>query len=76
MPKHRNVVKKNGVVHKYNTPNKFRVGTRSSGVAAHTMSTADLKAVLDSKDKAKYHKNARAVLSLRGVDLSNAKNSD
>ncbi len=67
MPKHRNVVKKDGVVHKHNVPNKFRIGNRKSGKAGHTMTTDELKAVLDNKDKNKYHSNARAVLELRGV---------
>lgn len=67
MPKHRKVVKHDGQVFKFNTPKKFRIGTRKQGVCAHTMSTADLNAVLGNKDKAKYHRNARLVLELRGI---------
>ncbi len=67
MPKHRVIVKKDGVVHKYNTPNKFRIGTRKNGVAAHMMSKDALLDILNRKDKAKFHTNARTVLAARGV---------
>ena len=67
MPKHRNVVKRDGQSYKHNTPKKFRIGTRKNGVNAHTMSTAALKEVLCNKDKTKFHSNARTVLALRGI---------
>lgn len=67
MPKHRKTVKHDGQVFKFNTPKKFRIGYRDNGVCAHTMSTEDLNAVLASKDKARWHRNARVVLALRGV---------
>ncbi len=67
MPKHRKTTKHDGQVFKFNTPKKFRIGTRKNGVAAHTMSTPALQEVLASKDKAKFHHNARTVLKLRGI---------
>jgi len=67
MPKHRKVVKRDGQIFKFNTPNKFRIGTRKNGVSAHMMSSAALQEVIANKDKAKYHKNARTVLAIRGI---------
>lgn len=67
MPKNRNVVKKDGVTHRYNVASKFRIGNRKTGKAANTMSNEALQAVLDSKGKARYHANARTVLATRGV---------
>ncbi len=67
MPKNRNVVKKDGVVHKYKVASKMRIGTRKSGKSANLMSNEDLMSVLSSKDMARHHGKARTVLFNRGV---------
>ncbi len=69
MPKNRNVVKKDGLIRKYNVASKLRIGTRKSGTAAHLMSTEALQAVLNSNDKKRYHTKARTVLAARGVTV-------
>lgn len=45
---------------------KFRIGTRSSGKNAHTMSTDALREVLAVSDKKGDHQNAKIVLRSRG----------
>jgi len=67
MPKHRKTVKHDGQIFKFNTPKKFRIGFRENGVGGHTMSNTELQEVLASKDKTKFHSNARAVLESRGI---------
>jgi len=66
MPKNRKVIKTSAGVKKLNAPRKLRIGTRSGGVSAHTMSSDALKAVLNDKSKSRYHKIAVRVLTLRG----------
>ena len=46
---------------------KFKIGNRSGGKPANTLSTADLQAVLENSDKNRYHAKVRAVLTNRGV---------
>jgi len=46
---------------------KFKIGNRSGGKPANTLSTADLQAVLENADKKRYHAKVRAVLTNRGV---------
>lgn len=71
MPKNRKIVKAdNGAIKRSKVPSKLRVGTRSGGHSATTMSSAALVAVLKDTSKRKYHKNASAVLRKRNVDPS------
>jgi len=49
-----------------NKRHKYRIGTRSDGVSALSLTTKELLAVLANKDKAKYHANVIKVLSYRG----------
>jgi len=67
MPKNRKVIKTSAGIKKLNAPRKLRIGTRSGGVSAHTMSSDALKAVLNDTGKSKYHTIAGRVLSLRGI---------
>ncbi len=67
MPKNSKVVKVQGVIKKFKVPATLRIGTRSSGVSAHRMSTDALKAVVADDGKKRYHRNAQTVLTLRGM---------
>jgi len=67
MPKNRKVIKTSAGIKKLNAPRKLRIGTRSGGVSAHTMSSDALKAVLNDTGKKRYHSIAGKVLSLRGI---------
>ena len=69
MPKGRKVIKTANSVKKVNVKRKLRIGTRKSGTAANMMSTEALKEVLNTDSKSKWHKNARTVLSQRGVKI-------
>ena len=69
MPKNNKVTKTGNGLHKQKVSATFRIGTRKSGKSAHTMTNDALLAVLENKSQAKYHNDARAVLSLRGVTL-------
>lgn len=70
MPKNRKVIKTSAGITKLNAPRKLRIGTRSGGVSAHTMSTSALKDVLNDTSKARYHTVAGRVLTLRGVTFA------
>lgn len=67
MPKNNKVTKVDGHVKKQKVPAKLRIGTRKSGKSGVAMSNTDLQAVLESKDKRKWHHTARTVLNMRGV---------
>ena len=67
MPKSTKVTKLDGILHRQRVPMKLRIGTRKGGKSANAMSNEDLRAVLESKDKRKWHNNARVVLEARGV---------
>lgn len=69
MPKRRNVVKINDRVNKLRVPMKFRIGTRKSGKSGFLMTNKELLDVLESKDKKRWHNNARSVLAIRGVTV-------
>lgn len=69
MPKSTKIVKKDGVIHRQKVPMKMRIGTRKSGQSAMAMSNDELKSVLESNDKTKWHPKARTVLALRGVEI-------
>ena len=69
MPKNRKVVKINNRVVKLKVPHKLRIGTRSAGKSAFLMTTAELKEVLENRDKKRWHQNARKVLNMRGVTI-------
>lgn len=70
MPKNRKVSKSpTGAVTKSRPQHKLRIGNRKSGVSALSMTTDTLKNVLNSNDKSRYHKNARTVLALRGIEV-------
>ena len=49
---------------------KFRIGNAKGGKSALQMSTEDLKEVLNSDTKKKFHSNARTVLRMRGVEIN------
>ena len=65
MPKNTKVTKIDGISHRQKVQSKLRIGTRKSGQSAITMSNAELQAVLESKDKRKWHHKARTVLAMR-----------
>lgn len=67
MPKSKKTTKVDGRTVHHKTPMKFRIGTRKAGKSAITMTTAELQAVLENKDKRKWHSKARTVLQSRGV---------
>ena len=67
MPKSTKVTKKDGIIHRQKVPMKLRIGTRKGGKSAVAMSNDELKSVLESKDKRKWHHKARTVLASRGV---------
>ena len=70
MPKARKILKnETGAITKTILHRKHMIGTRKSGVSAHSMSTEALKAVLNNTNQARYHNNARAVLQLRGIEI-------
>jgi len=69
MPKQRRRVKKGQVVKKSNVLRKHRIGNRKSGIAAESMKTVDLIAVLANENKTKYHKNAAIVLRTRTINI-------
>jgi hypothetical protein len=48
---------------------KLKIGSRKAGKPGHTLSNADLLAVLENADKKRYHANARTVLVSRGVTV-------
>ena len=67
MPKSKKTTKVDGRTIQHKNPMKLRIGTRKAGKSAITMTTAELQAVLENKDKRKWHNNARTVLQTRGV---------
>ena len=67
MPKSKKTTKIDGRTVHHKNPMKLRIGTRKTGKSAVAMTTADLLAVLGSKDKRKWHDNARAALRSRGA---------
>jgi len=69
MPKRVRARKVDNRIIRTNLPHKFRIGTRKSGTSAVTMSTEDLKTVLETAGKGRWHQNARTVLATRGVTV-------
>ena len=68
MPKQKKTWKDaSGAIHKQKVCTKFRIGTRKSGKSALLMSDEELLAVLDDKNKKRYHAKALTVLGKRGV---------
>ena len=68
MPKDIVLRKAKGNIYRDHPPGrKLKLGPRSSGKPANSMTNADLIAFLDNADKKRYHKNARTVLKNRGV---------
>ena len=67
MPKNTKVIKIDGITHRQKVQTKLRIGARKSGQSAITMSNAELQAVLESKDKRKWHQRARTVLAQRAM---------
>jgi len=67
MPKNNKITKINNNIHKQKVPAKLRIGTRKTGKAANAMKTAELQAVLEAKDKSRWHQSARTVLRMRGI---------
>jgi hypothetical protein len=46
---------------------KLKIGDRKAGRPGHSLTTAALQEVLENADRKRYHKNARTVLTARGV---------
>lgn len=69
MPKRIRTKKVDGRIIRTILPHKFRIGTRKGGTSAVTMSTAELKTVLETSGKGRWHQNARTVLATRGVTV-------
>lgn len=67
MPKSKKVTKIDGRTIRHKNPMKLRIGTRKAGKSALAMSNDELKAVLESKDKRKWHHRAQVVLAQRGA---------
>ena len=67
MPKSKKTIKIDGRTIHHKNPMKLRIGTRKTGKSALAMSTAELLAVLEVKDKRKWHDRARTVLRARGA---------
>lgn len=67
MPKDIIVIKKDGRTFRNHPGRKLKIGGRKGGKSAHSMSTADLNAVLVNASQKRYHQNARTVLAARGV---------
>ncbi len=76
MPKNRKRIKIDNRFVISKNPTKHRIGTRKSGSSANLMSSAALLAVLEDKNKTKWHQHARHVLSSRGVKTILIKPSD
>lgn len=65
MPKGRKIVKTNTTVKKLNNKRSQLIGTRKSGVSAHSMTTQALQDVLTDTSKTKWRNTAANVLRTR-----------
>jgi len=69
MPKNNRLVKLDGLIKKFKVASKLRVGTRRSGKSANLMSNDKLLDVVTSSNHKKDIKNAKTVLTNRGVTV-------
>jgi len=66
MPKNNKIIKENGRTRKVKVSRKLRVGSRKSGVSAHSLSNEQLLQSLLNRDLIKQHPHINKVLQLRG----------
>jgi len=67
MPKGRKKEKNGNSFRVVNEGRKHLIGTRKTGKSGYTMTSSDLKDVLENCNMQKFHNNARAVLLSRGM---------
>jgi len=67
MPKGRKKEKNGNSVKVFNIGRTHLIGTRKTGKSGYTMTSSDLKEVLENSDMRKFHNSARVVLMSRGM---------
>ena len=68
MPKNNKIVKEDGRTRKVKTPRKLRIGSRKSGMSAHSLSTEQLLKSFQDNNMIKHRAKISKVLQSRDFE--------